>query len=148
MKKNHRSIIILTLSLLLVTGLVACSTSGNSDEKENDLMLRIANNTSSDDSENNLIYGDITVRLIPETDNPNFEGSASVVNFETLAVDEVSEYKIVPNVYTLEVNGEVFGDNFFSIDDQPSKKWLLEIQVKYDQGNGNYGYGWSQSAEF
>jgi hypothetical protein len=134
-------ILLICISLSLST--CKSTSSDNSDEK-GEFMLKIKNGTSYDTSESNLIYGDITVKLIPDTDNINFTGSRKIVDYGTLAIDEASELKVAPSSFHLEINGELFEDSSFGIDDQPTSSWLLEIQVAYD----NNSIGYSQEAIF
>ena len=141
--------VILTFNFILLIcfslSLSACDfISSDSSDQKDELMLKIKNSTSYDTSESNLIYGDIAVKLIPDTDNINFTGSDEIVDFGTLAIDEASELKVVPSSFQLEINGELFEDSSFGIDDQPTSSWLIEIRAAYD----NNGIGYSQEAIF
>ena len=145
--KMKKSILTFNFILLIFISLSlsACDfISSDSSDQKDDLMLKIKNSTSYDTSESNLIYGDIAVKLIPDTDNINFTGSDEIVDFGTLAIDEESELKVAPSSFQLEINGELFEDSSFGIDDQPTSSWLIEIRVAYD----NNGIGYSQEAIF
>ncbi len=130
--------------------LVMCSTSANNQpEEENEYMLGIKNSTPFDTTETNMTYSDITVRLIPDKKNPDFVGSTSKVKFGKLQMGKNSEFKLVPNIFALEVNGELIGDGYefigldgTSMGEWPGSVWLIEIQAKYDNGNGGFVYEW------
>lgn len=150
MRKVNGAIKYLLLIFISVS-LISCkSTSNDSADEKDALMLEIKNSTSYDSSKNNLIYGDITVKLIPDTDNVNFSGSDKIVNYGTLAVGKSSGLKAAPSNFNLEINGEVYdrGSSSFGIGKQPTGKWLLEIQAVYDQGNGNSSLAWNLEAIF
>ena len=119
----------------------------SSSDRDRALYLRIHNDTDADTTASNVIYGPIHVVVRPATDNPNSDGFHETVDFGTLAVGEVSEYRQVPNMFTVEVDGEVFGEEDFGISSPPSDRWILEIQTKYAYGGGDFGYGWSQEIQ-
>ena len=139
---------LLCFTVFLLVALSACSLVENEDgESDGPLQLRISNSTGADASAANLIHGPISVRLIPATDVSGFEGPDEPVDFGTLEVGTVSDWRTVSSAFRLEVNGQPFGDGPFGVSRQPVPRWQIDIQIKYESGSG-FSYGWNQEAQF
>lgn len=150
--KALKSTFTFILLILISVSLSMCTVTNDDPEEAGDeLKLQIVNSTTYDTTDNNLIYGDITVKLIPDTENVNFEGSTEIVDFGTLAISKASELKVAPTTFKLEVNGVIYGDgdnSSFGISDQPTGEWLLELQGLYQRWDSSYALNWSMEAIF